>query len=279
MPSPFSLTADSARNTTSAWNKPFLKIGHGGASGHALANTLCSLTLALDMGVDIVEFDVRPCLDALVLLHDDGLTQFHKPKGLASQCTLAELRALDTNPDRQIATLTEALDLLKDRALINIDLKAAGYEKAVLEIVFAKGLSGDVIYSSVIPSSLRRIWQEEPKAMIGLSYPEDRGDASGKPYLKPVVNSVIAVMRFTLPYRILSMMANAHANAVMLYHKVVSQPVIQTVQRAGGKVFTWTIDDAARIRELQELGVNGITTNHPNLFDSISKLPLNRSSL
>jgi glycerophosphoryl diester phosphodiesterase len=231
------------------------------------------------MGVDIVEFDVRPCLDALVLLHDDNLTQFHNPKGLASQCTLAELRALDTNPDRQIATLTEALDLLKDRALINIDLKAAGYEKAVLEIVFAKGLSGDVIYSSVIPSSLRCIWQEEPKAMIGLSYPEDRGDASGKPYLKPVVNSVIAVMRFTLPYRILSMMANAHANAVMLYHKVVSQPVIQTVQRAGGKVFTWTIDDAARIRELQELGVNGITTNHPNLFDSISELPLNRSSL
>jgi glycerophosphoryl diester phosphodiesterase len=224
------------------------------------------------MGVDVVEFDVRPCLDALVLTHDDSLTRFHNPKGLVSQCTLAELRAMDASPENQIATLTEALDLLKGRALINIDLKAAGYEKAVLEIVRAKGLSGEVIYSSVIPSSLRLIRQEEPKAMVGLSYPEDRGDASSKPYLTPVVNIVVAAMRFTLPYRILAMMANARANAVMLYHKVVSRPVIQTVQRAGGKVFTWTVDDPKRIRELHEQGVNGVTTNYPDLFDSIQEL-------
>lgn len=277
-PSSTSLSTTTGRNSSRAWNKPFLKIGHGGAAGHTLANTLHSLTLALKMGVDVVEFDVRPCRDALVLLHDDSLAKFHNPKGLASQSTLAELRALDVDPSRQIATLTEALDLLKGRSLINIDLKAAGYESAVLDVVRTKGLSSEVIYSSVIPSSLSRIRQEQPDAMIGLSYPEDRGDASGKPYLQPVVNSVVAAMRFTLPYRMLSMMSKAHANAVMLYHKVVSSSVIQIVQRADGKVFTWTVDDPVRMRALYAQGVNGITTNYPDMFDSIHELSININS-
>jgi len=273
-PSPTRLSTAAAGNSSQAWNKPFLKIGHGGASGHASANTLHSLTLALEMGVDVVEFDVRPCRDALVLLHDDNLAKFHNPKGLASQSTLAELRALNTDPNHQIATLTEALDLLKGRSLINIDLKAAGYESAVLAVVRTTGLSSAVIYSSVIPSSLSRIRQEEPGALIGLSYPEDRGDASSKPYLQPVVNTVVAAMRFTLPYRLLSMMSKAHANAVMLYHKVVSSSAIQIVHRAGGMVFTWTVDDPVRMRELFAEGVNGITTNYPDMFESIPELSI-----
>src|SRR5512143_1556225 len=116
-----------------AWNKPFLRIGHGGASGHAPANTLRSLALALEMGVDMVEFDVRPCRDALVLLHDDNLAQFDGARGLASESTLADLRSLVTDPDRKIPTLSEALDLVRGRALINVDLKATGYEDAVVE--------------------------------------------------------------------------------------------------------------------------------------------------
>lgn len=276
MPSPFSNNEGSAPGT-SRWDKPFLKIGHGGASGHAPANTLQSLELALEMGVDVVEFDVRPCRDTLVLLHDDSLSRSHRSSGLASLSTLAELRALSANPELRIATLTEALDLLKGKSLINIDLKAAGYEREVVETVLAKGIAGDVIYSSVIPSSLRRVRQEAPGAMIGLSFPEDRGDASTKPYLKPVVEGVVAAMRISLPYRILSMMANAGANAVMLYHKVVSRSAIIAVQRAGGKVFTWTVDEAKRMRKLRDLGVNGITTNYPELFNS-GELPGSRNT-
>src|SRR4030067_1554419 len=119
-PSSTSLSTTTGRNSSRAWNKPFLKIGHGGAAGHTLANTLHSLTLALEMGVDVVEFDVRPCRDALVLLHDNSLTRFNRPEGSVSQCSLAELRALEPDPDRQIATLAEALGVLTGRALINI---------------------------------------------------------------------------------------------------------------------------------------------------------------
>ena len=266
--SPAGPTVPSATRAADAWNKPFLRIGHGGAAGHARANSLRSLTLALEMGVDVVEFDVRPCRDTLVLLHDDKLTQFGVQK-LPGDSTLTELRALDTGLDGPIPTFAEALDLVKGRALLNVDVKGAGYEDAILERVRAKGMLGDILFSSLIPASLLRLRQLEPGAMTGLSYPEDRGNASGNPYLKPVVNVVVALMRLTLPYRILGMMTNARSNAVMLFHKVVSRPSVQTVQRAGGKVFTWTVDEPAQMRRLQRLGVNGVTSNHPELFDQL----------
>lgn len=266
MPSPTDRLFAATSVPGQAWNKRCLRIGHGGAAGHAPANTLRSLALALEMGVDMVEFDVRACRDALVLLHDDSLTQFGGAGGLVSESTLADLRRLATGPERQVPTLSEALDLLKDRALMNVDLKAAGYEDAVVELVGAKGMAGDTLYSSLYPSSLRRVRQAEPGARTGLSYPQDRGNSSGKPYLQPTVNAAVALMRLTLPYRILRMMAGAQADAVMLYHKVVSAPVVKTVHDVGGKVFTWTVDTPQRIREVLDLGVDGITTNHPDLF-------------
>ena len=267
---PTELHSTVARLPAEAWNKPFLRIGHGGAAGHAPANTMHSLALALEMAVDMVEFDVRPCRDALVLLHDDNLGQLDGALVLVSESTLADLRSLPTGPARQIPTLPEALDLLRGRALINVDLKATGYEDAVVELVCSKGMAGDALYSSVYPASLRRVKQVEPGARTGLSYPEDRGNSSGKPYLQPAVSAVVALMRFTLPYRILRMMAGAQANAVMLYHKVVSRQAVKTVQHAGGKVFTWTVDTPRRMRELQGLGVDGITTNHPDLFAELN---------
>jgi glycerophosphoryl diester phosphodiesterase len=264
MPDSFSPAASTNR-ADDAWNIPFLRIGHGGAAGHARANSIRSLTLALELGVDVVEFDVRPCRDALVLLHDDNLGAFASQE-LLNACTLAELRGLDTGPDGPIPTLVEALHLIKGRALINVDLKAAGYEEAVLEAVCAEAMLDDVLFSSLIPASLRRLKQLAPNAQTGLSYPEDRGNASGNPYLAPAVNVVVAWMRLTLPYRVPAMMTDAQANAVMLYHKVVSRPTVQTVHRAGGKVFAWTVDDLTQMRRLYALGVNGIASNRPELL-------------
>ncbi len=242
-----------------------LRVGHGGAAGHARPNSLRSLRLALEMGVDMVEFDVRPCRDGLVLLHDNSLAAFGLPQ-LASQTSLEALRSLENIPDGPIATLQEALDLLKGRAQINVDVKDAGYEAAVVEAVTGQGLLGEVLFSSTIPASLQRIRQLAPQAQTGFSYPEDKGNASGNPYLKPAVDLVIAGMRLALPYRVAGLMAAAQANAVMLYHKVVSSAAVQAVHRAGGRVFTWTVDDGERMRSLQSMGVDGITTNRPEIF-------------
>jgi glycerophosphoryl diester phosphodiesterase len=261
-PSPAAQSRQSANAAGRAWDKAFLRIAHSGAAGHARANSLRSLALALELGVDMVEFDVRPCRDALVLLHDDSLAEFGVERRLGDS-TLAELRRLDTGTDGPIATLEEALDLLKGRALMNVDLKGGGYEQPVVEMVTAKRLGGDVLYSSLSPASLLRVRQHDAQALTGLSYPEDRANISATPYLQPVVAAAVVLLRLILPYRILSMMRLARANAAMLYYQVVSQATIRTVHRAQAKVYAWTVDDPAEMRRLQSLGVHGITTNFP----------------
>jgi len=55
----------------------------------------------------------------------------------------------------------------------------------------------------------------------------------------------------------------------MLYHRVVSRRAMERVQRAGGKVFVWTVDEPGRIRALQALGVNGVASNYPELFTPV----------
>lgn len=252
--------------SSTAWSIPCLRIGHGGASGHAPANTLRSLEVALELGVDMVEFDVRACRDALVLLHDDTLPRADGTLAAVADLTLAELRELRPAPQHRIPTLEEALDLLRGQALLNVDLKGEGYEEAVVEQIQARAMTGDVLYSSLYPASLRRVRQAQPQARTGFSYPEDKGGASSKPCLKPVVSAVLAAMRLTMPCRVLGMIAAAQADAAMLYQRVLSRQTVEVVHRAGHRVYAWTVDDPARLRVVHFLGVDGIASNYPDRF-------------
>jgi len=165
-----------------------------------------------------------------------------------------------------IPTFGEALDLLQGRALINVDLKAAGYERSVIEILRSMNMLGDVLISSLIPGSLIVVRHASSSVKTGLSYPEDRGDASKRPLLKPVVNIVVQLMKVALPYRVVGMMARARANAVMLNHQVVSKQVVDLVHGCNGRVFAWTVDEPELLRDLYSQEVDGIASNYPELF-------------
>jgi glycerophosphoryl diester phosphodiesterase len=39
------------------------------------------------------------------------------------------------------------------------------------------------------------------------------------------------------------------------------------VHQAGGELYSWTVDDAHTIIKLSDMGVDGIVSNDPRLFD------------
>ena len=57
-------------------------------------------------------------------------------------------------------------------------------------------------------------------------------------------------------------------DALMAHWRMVTPRLVRTLREAGGDLYVWTVDDAARIRRLEALGVTGVITNDPRLFDS-----------
>ena len=52
----------------------------------------------------------------------------------------------------------------------------------------------------------------------------------------------------------------------MCHYALVTGRLVHAIERAGGELYVWTVDEAPRIAALRALGVSGIITNDPRLF-------------
>jgi glycerophosphoryl diester phosphodiesterase len=69
-----------------------------------------------------------------------------------------------------------------------------------------------------------------------------------------------------LPRRAGAALAAREVDAIMAHWRVVTPALVRAVEREGGELYVWTVDDAERIAKLTQLGVGGIITNDPRLF-------------
>lgn len=51
------------------------------------------------------------------------------------------------------------------------------------------------------------------------------------------------------------------------YYKLVTKELVEKSHRQGMKLVPWTVNSREEIRELQQMGVDGIITDYPNLFE------------
>jgi glycerophosphoryl diester phosphodiesterase len=79
--------------------------------------------------------------------------------------------------------------------------------------------------------------------------------------------AVARVWRARLPGQAGTRIRAGGCEAVMAHRILVSARLVRAVHAAGGQVYIWTVDDADRIRSLEALGVDGVITNDPRLFD------------
>lgn len=101
-------------------------IGHRGAAGSELENTLASLQSALDHGVDVVEFDVRKTKDGkLVVFHDPDLRRVTNDTRRINDLTFSQLQKIPLHGGSHIPSLSEALDVLGRHQCI-IEIKDNG---------------------------------------------------------------------------------------------------------------------------------------------------------
>jgi glycerophosphoryl diester phosphodiesterase len=58
----------------------------------------------------------------------------------------------------------------------------------------------------------------------------------------------------------------------MCHYKLVTPALLEAVRDARGELYVWTVDDARRIRSLEALGVTGVITNDPRLFQAMEQV-------
>jgi glycerophosphoryl diester phosphodiesterase len=209
------------------------RIGHGGASALAPANTLASFDAALGVGVDMIEFDVRAWRGELVLAH----TIVHARTGRSVR-------------------LRDALAHLSSRRFseveLNVDLKRLGFEAALLDELRHMGLLERTLISSQVPEVLDRVRELEPRARVGIS----------------VGGRVARLSRRWSHWRwqVLEGLAARRWDALMAQHRLVEATLLEEVAARSASLYAWTVNDRIAIHRLRELGVHGIATADPRLF-------------
>ena len=73
-----------------------LVIGHRGAKGHIVENTLESIEKALELGVDGIEIDIFKCKSVeLVVFHDKTLNRLTDAEGLIESLDIDSIRKIN----------------------------------------------------------------------------------------------------------------------------------------------------------------------------------------
>ncbi len=229
------------------------RVGHKGADLIAPGNTYASFDAALAAGVDMIEFDV------LREEHGEGLIVAHDYRDAA---------------DRLPATLDEVLAYLAgDRFAgveLDVDLKLPGYELRVLDALMNAGVLDRALISSQYRSSLELLRAADPTVRLGWSVPKVTKDPFRSRWSSLVALVAVQGLRLVLPAQAARAVRERRCDALMVHWRLVTRRLVHSVQREGGEVYVWTVDELPRLRALHALGVTGVITNDPRLFGALA---------
>lgn len=132
-------------------------VAHRGDWRNAPENSLQAIVNCIEMGVDMVEIDVRETKDGeLVLMHDKTIDRTTKASGKVKDWTLDSLKTLSlvdglgVATAHKIPTLAEALSLCKGKILVNLDKSYSIFDKCV-EVAKATGTLNQIVIKGAKP--------------------------------------------------------------------------------------------------------------------------------
>lgn len=136
-------------------------IGHRGAAGIALENSIQSIRAALAAGVDAIEIDVRLTADMhLVLSHDPTLRRVSKHRLTVKKETISKLKTTRLKNGETVPTLVDALKACKNIPLI-VEAKSKDWALVLAQqlkktkpgsvIVFAQDYAELHIFHELLP--------------------------------------------------------------------------------------------------------------------------------
>jgi glycerophosphoryl diester phosphodiesterase len=224
---------------------PLLKVGHRGAAALAPANSIAAVEAALEHGVDFVELDVLAAGGRLVLGHSR--------------------RELGPNP----VSLDDMLAFLAERAPATgllADLKLAGHDRQLVDTLRAHGFVQRTLACTNYAPTLNNLRAIEPTLARSRTYPRGYVYVRRRRTRIPIAGPALWAVKRSLPLRVEHLTGEVGARAMTLGRRVVTRESVERCHELGIAVFVWTVNRADVVRDLDDLGVDGVITDDPRVF-------------
>jgi glycerophosphoryl diester phosphodiesterase len=234
-----------------------LNIAHRGASGTRPENTLISFRRAMEIGADVIELDTRATADGIaVIMHDATVDRTTNASGRAADLTLEQIKELDAGswfaPEfagERVPTLAEAVALTGDRVALSLELKETGVEEQAVAAIRSTANPRSFI-SSFHEECLRRVRQLDPEMTLEFIIGID-----------PLSEDEIA--------RLTERTRQLDARILAPSHRGITPALVSAARMAGLTLIGWTVDQPEQMQRLIDLGVDGITTNRPEVLKDL----------
>lgn len=217
-------------------------IGHRGAPAAHRENTLEAFLEAVRLGADGVELDVRRAVDGALVVHHDAVL----PSGTAL------LNLAGHELPLWVPTLPDVFDALDDSVVVDVEIKNMPNEAdwdptesiatAAARLIVERGRQGTTVVSSFSLSAVDVARSVEPSVRTGwltLAGYDQRA----------ALDTIVGRGHRTLLPR----------------HEAATADLVDAAHGAGVEVVVWTVDEPERMRELADMGVDGIITNVPDV--------------
>jgi len=228
-------------------------VAHRGAPQCARENTVESFLAALNMGVDMIELDVRRTADhVLVTFHDPWVSRLTQLP-LIKDCTYRELCELTARRRFAVPTLEQALQALAGKVMLDIELKEPGCEEEVIRLVRASFADDKFLLSSFDPAIIAAVKAIAPALATAIIL----GDESEPALCADTPAEVVAPS--------LKLFADHRS-------------FFAAMRKTGKKISVWTADSRTDIISLLiDPLVDAIITNHPDKAMALRKKLSNRA--
>jgi len=238
-------------------------IAHRGGRGLWPENTLYAFEHARDLGVDLLEMDLRMTADGhIVVMHDRAVDATTNGRGLVSDMTLDELKELYAGargdgdfPFRErglrVPTLREVLTALSSSRL-NLEMKAFTPKEAtsLCRLLQEFDAEARVLVASFGQEPMLAFREECPSVATSATFREA--------FVFVVLHRVGLGSLYRSP---------AVAFQVTEYFRelhVVEPSFLESAKDANIQVQVWTINEPSDMKRLLDMGVHGILTDYPD---------------
>lgn len=237
-------------------NAQVKNIAHRGGASLAPENTLAAFSNAISIGADYYELDVQISKDdSLMIMHDDTIDRTTNGTGSVSSLTYAQLRSYDAGykfnasfAGEKIPTLYESLMLAKNSisnigVVVETKTSNATVVQKVVKMVQDLNMQNRVIISSF------NINQITESKSLDASIPVQL-------FVGTTSNSAIDQV--------------AAINGEWIGSGgTVTTTFLDYAHSKNVKFNSWTINGAAQMTSLKQLGVDGITTDYPQTLKAV----------